>query len=108
MKLINNLRKQLATIGASLDDTSNEHALNCDAPSGYVWRANGCTCITIHFATNRQSWLAQAIREDGLPQLKMGLVKVTDPEEIEAMRHDLDDDSWGAPMEAPARIEWTK
>lgn len=106
MKLIEQLRKQLEKIGATLDDTSNEQTLNCDAPSGYVWRANGCCCIAIQFATNRQTWLAQALREDGLPRLKMGLKKVTDPEEVAAKRHELDDDTWGAPADAPDRIEW--
>ena len=105
MKMINDLRKQLESIGATLDPDT-DWTLNCDAPSGYVWTANGCCCIAIQYATNRQTWLAQALREDGLPRLKMGLDKVTDPEEIEAKRHELDDDTWGAPADAPDRIEW--
>ena len=44
--------------------------------------------------------------EDGLPRLKIGLDKVTDPEEIAMHRHELDDDTWGAPADAPDRIEW--
>lgn len=105
-RLIESLRQRLARVGATLDDKSSDCTLSCDAPSGYTWRANGCTCIAIHFATSRQSWLAQAIREDGLPRLKMGLQKVTDPAELAAIRHELDDDNWGAPEGAPERIEF--
>lgn len=103
--MIQQLRKELESIGATLyPDT--DYALHCDAPSGYVWTANGCSCITIQYATNQHSWLAQALREDGYPRLKMGLDKVTDPQEILIKRYELDDNSWGAPENAPPRIEW--
>ena len=69
-------------------------------------RATETCCLAIQYATNRETWLAQALREDGLPRLKMGLDKVTDPEEIAMHRHELDDDTWGAPADAPDRIEW--
>jgi len=103
--MIERLGKQLEQIGATLD-SNRDFTLNCEAPSGYVWRANGCTAIAILFATNSQTWLAQALREDGLPRLRMGLCKVTDPEEITAHRHELDDDTWGAPADAPDKIAW--
>lgn len=106
MKLIEQLRAQLESIGASLDDKSCEGTLNCDAPSGYVWRANGCTCIAIQWANHSQSWLSKALKEDGLPRLRMGLSKVTDAKEIAETRHLLDDDSWGASIEAPETIAW--
>ena len=104
MKAIERLKAQLEKIGATLDPAT-DYTLNCDTPSGYVWRANGCTCIAIHYATNRQSWLVQALREDGLPRLRMGLVKVTDERELAGWRHDLDDDTWGAPADAPGFID---
>lgn len=102
--MIDDLRAKLAAVNATLD--AGDYTLNCDAPSGYIWVANSGHTIAIHYATNSQSWLAKAIREDGLPRLKMGLMKVIDPDTIEAMRHDLDDDTWGAPMDAPEWIKW--
>lgn len=107
MKLVENLRAQLRAIGATLDDSSNESALNCDAPPGYVWRANGNPNFVIHFATNQQSWLADALRAE-MPNLKMGLEKVTDEKELAEHRWNLGDDSWGAAADAPERIEWPK
>ena len=104
MKVINDLRKTLKTIGATLDEGAG-YVLNCDAPSGYVWRANGCCALPIQCATNSQTWYAKAIREE-MPSLKMGLEKVTDPAEIAEKRHELGDDTWGAPADAPDRIEW--
>lgn len=104
MKLVNQLRAKLESIGASLEET--DYTLHCDAPSGYVWRANGCACIAIHYATNRQTWLADAIRNDGLPRLSLGLEKVTAPADIEAHRYELGDDTWGAPDSAPDKIAW--
>lgn len=105
MKLIDNLKIQLTRIGATLDPDC-DYTLNCDAPKGYVWRANGCTCISIHYATNRQSWLAKALQDDGLPRLKMGLEKVTDIEQLNAIQHDLGDDNWKADDNAPNIINW--
>ena len=104
MKMINDLRKQLESIGATLDPNT-DYTLNCDAPSGYVWRANRTPTLAIHYATNHQTWLAQAIREE-TPNLKMGLEKVTDEKELAEHRWNLGDDSWGAPADAPDRIEW--
>ena len=104
MKMINDLRKQLESIGATLDPNT-DYTLKCDAPSGYVWRANGTTCLSIHYATNRQTWLAEELRRE-LPNLKMGLEKVTDEEQLTEHRWNLGEDSWGAPADAPDRIEW--
>ena len=47
-----------------------------------------------------------ALREDGYPQLRLGLDKVTDPVEIAEHRHLLDDDTWGATADAPDHIEF--
>ena len=77
-----------------------------NAPKGYTWRANGCAHIAIHYANNDQSWLAQELRTDGYPRLRLGLDKVTDPAELAAFRNDLDDDTWGAAPDAPDFIAW--
>lgn len=103
MKAIEQLRAKLARVGATLEDDG--YALHCDAPAGYTWRANGCRCISIHYATNAQQWLVKAIRED-MDRLQMGLDKVTDPEELAMHQHEIDDDNWKAAPEAPERIEW--
>lgn len=103
MKAIERLKRQLQSIGAALDE--GDYTLTCDAPSGYVWRANGCCALPIHYATNSQTWLVEAIKGE-MPGLKMGLLKVTGPEDIAEKRHELDDDSWGAPADAPAALAW--
>lgn len=105
MKTIEQLRKRLEAIGATLDDSSS-YTLNCDAPSGYVWRANGCRAVAIHYASNSQSWLVEAVKDAIKHDLAMGLEKVTDENEIASHKWDSGDDSWGAPLEAPDRIEW--
>ena len=105
MKCIELLREELVKVGATLDEGAG-YTLCCDAPSGYQWVANDNHCIAIQGATNSQTWFAKAIKEDGLPRLKLGLQKVTDPEEIAAFRHDLDDATWGAPADAPDFIPW--
>jgi hypothetical protein len=105
MKLINDLRQKLESIGATLDEQAEQFVV-CDSPSGYVWRANGGTSLTIQYKNNGgQSWLAQALRDE-MPNLKMGLEKVTDEKELAEHRWNLGDDSWGAPADAPNRIEW--
>lgn len=105
MKLITQLREQLESIGATLDEQAEQFVV-CDSPSGYVWRANGGTSLTIQYKNNGgQSWLAQALRDE-MPSLKMGLEKVTEEKELVEHRWNLDDDSWGAAADAPQRIEW--
>lgn len=106
MKLVNQLQAKLATVGATAENDG--YTLHCDAPSGYVWRANGGTCIAIPYANNSQSWLASALREDGYKRLSMGLVKVVDQERLKSIRFELGDDSWGAPDGAPDRIDFCK
>lgn len=108
MKAIDNLRAQLARIGATLDDTP--YSLHCDAPQGYVWRANGETGYSIHYASNSQSWLTAALKEE-LPALKMGLRKCTPEETIEInFSHGLggegEEPAWIAPDDAPSEINW--
>jgi len=105
MKLITRLREQLERIGATLDERAEQFVV-CDSPSGYVWRANGNTSLTIQYKNNGgQSWLAQALRDE-MPNLKMGLDKVTDEKELAERRWDLGDDSWGATADAAEHIEW--
>lgn len=105
MKQIEQLRAALAKIGATIDAT--EYTLNCDAPKGYVWSANLEPNYAIHYATNSESWLTQAIKEE-LPALKMGLDKVTDPDELAGIQYDLDDDAWKAEEGAPEHISWPR
>jgi hypothetical protein len=95
MKAIAQLKAWLATHGATLDESA-EQFLNCDTPSGYVWRANDCTAYHIDIANSGgQRWTVAAIRE-AMPALRMGLRRVTDPAELAQMRYDLDDETWGA------------
>src|ERR1017187_8157155 len=104
MKIIKDLQRKLESIGATLDPQM-DYTLHCDAPSGYIWRATGLPSLSIHYATNRQTWLAEEMRRE-LPNLKMGLEKVTDEKRMAEIRWDLDNDTWGAPADAPDRIEW--
>ena len=105
MKLIEQLRANLKAIGATLDDRA-EGFVVCDAPSGYVWTANGEPSLTINFANyGGQRWLAEAMRYEG-KNLAMGLDKVTDKKKLADHRWNLGDDDWGAPTDAPDRIEW--
>jgi len=93
MKAIETLRGWLKEkFGADLD--WNDISVFCEAPDGHVWRANNLPTLTIHYATNRESWLCQAIKEEK-KNLEMGIRKVTDPAELEQIRFDLDDDNWG-------------
>lgn len=105
MKAIEQLKAKLERIGATLDPDC-DYTLNCDAPRGYVWVATGSPTLAIHYATNSQSWLTQALREE-MPNLKMGL-RLADAEELADARHNNDDDSWGAPDGSPERIAWPK
>lgn len=103
MKAIEKLRKELEAIGATLDDSS-DYSLHCDAPRGYVWRANQTPTLSIQYASNHQSWLMEALRYE-YNNLKMGLILAT-AEELVEIRHLNDDDSWGAMENAPERIEF--
>lgn len=105
MKIIEKLKAKLALVGATLDE-GDGYVLNCDAPSGYVWRASGCRAVPIQCATNYETWYTKAIKEEDKDRLAMGLEKITDPAEIAGHRHDLDDDTWGAAADAPAFIAW--
>ena len=105
MKLINDLRLQLNAVGASLEDDG--YTLHCDAPGGYEWVDNGCTCVCIHYASNAQTWLADALRNDGMRRLHLGLRKVAQADLAEH-RHNLGDDSWGAPEGAPEFIQFPR
>jgi hypothetical protein len=109
MTLIERLRKQLEEVGATLDCDEDTQSFSCDAPSGYEWQANGCTCIVAQFENVvGQRWLREAIYEDAMPRLTMGLTKVTDPTTIAYYRHMMDDDTWGAAEDAPDFIPFPK
>lgn len=103
MKAIDQLAAKMRAIGGSLDPYDDFLCL--DAPPGYVWVSNGNPSMTIRFANSSQTWLIEAIKLE-MPNLKMGLTKVTDSKRLEEIRWDLGDDGWGASDAAPARIEW--
>jgi len=103
MKAIDRLRSQLESIGATIDD-SGGYSLHCDAPRGYVWCANGMVGYSIHYATNSQQWLTQALREE-MPALKMGL-RLANADEQKDIEWNNDDGPWIAADGAPEKIEW--
>lgn len=102
MKAINQLRTKLQSMGASLDDSSG-YTLYCDAAPGYVWASTGNAQVTIHYATNSQSWLVKAIK-DAMDDLGGGLRLASD-EEREQIEWN-NDEEWKAPAGAPATISW--
>ena len=106
MKTIEKLRAALSVMGATLDDYGG-YTLNCDAPVGYVWDANGHCTITIPYATSSQSWLAKAVREE-MPALRMGLRFADDAERAEIEWNQGDDVPWVAPAGSPEQIEFPK
>lgn len=106
MKVIEQLKQKIESIGGSLDEYDGFFCL--DAPSGYVWTGNGSTSFTIRYANRGgQSWLLKAIGEEK-EMFDLGLYKVTDEKELAATRYGLDDDTWGAPVNAPEKLEWPK
>lgn len=104
MKAIEQLRTKLAAIGATLDD-SGGYSLHCDAPRGYVWVANGMVGISIHYASNHQTWLAKAIREE-MPAFRMGLRLADEKEQVE-IEYNNDDGPWIAPDGAAEMIQFS-
>lgn len=103
VKTIDKLREEMERIGGTVEDTGYD--IHLDAPSGYVWRANNLTSYTIHYANNSQSWLAKAVKIEKAG-LRMGLEKVSDAKQIERIRFDLGDDSWGSPDAANQRLSF--
>lgn len=103
MKMIETLRAELAAMGATLDD-SGGYSLHCDAPRGYVWNANGMVGFSIHYATNSESWLAEAIRAEK-PALRMGLRLADEAGRVE-IEWNNDNGPWVPVPGAPERIEW--
>lgn len=101
---------KLESIGGSLDRGDYTH--HADAPLGYVWSANGATSLTIHYASNSQTWLKEAL-SDAESRAKLGLRKCT-PEETTEINHlhargeEGEEPSWQAPAESPERIAWPK
>lgn len=83
--------------------TDEGHAIHLDAPDGFVWNANGETGLSIQYATNRQSWLGKAIKEEW-DAISMGLARETDPKRIAEIRHGLGDDNWGK----TSGTDWSK
>jgi hypothetical protein len=105
VKAIQDLKTRMTALGGSLDEYEEFFCL--DAPSGYVWRSNGNTSMTITFSNGSETWLTKAILEE-MDNIRMGLERVTDPARFAEIRHLQDDDSWGAPEHAPATLEWPK
>lgn len=103
MKAIDQLETKMRTIGGTIDRYDDFFCL--DAPPGYVWASNGNSSMTINFSNGSQTWLVEAIKME-MPNIRMGLTKVTDPKRLEEIRWNLGDDEWGASDAAPARIEW--
>jgi hypothetical protein len=103
MKTIDTLKRAIESLGGRLDDCGDFFYL--DAPSGYVWKANGLPGYKIEWASRSQTWLVQAVREES-ESLRMGLEKVTSEKELAEHRWNLDDDGWGAPADAPETLEW--
>ena len=102
-KIIDDLRTKITAIGGTLD--AGDYSLHLDAPAGYVWRANGMPSLSIHYATNSESWLTQAVRAER-DNLHMGLQRETDEARLAEIRWDLGEDDWDAAPDAPARLEW--
>jgi hypothetical protein len=101
-KMLDRLEKQLAPHGATIDRCGMFFCL--DAPSGYLWVANGSTSISVtHENHGGQTWMADAIK-DAVNQIRDGLAKEDDPAEIERLRFEMDED-WGAPDGAPDFID---
>jgi hypothetical protein len=108
MKALKKLEAQLKEIGATLDWEPGDVHAYCDAPRGYAWKATGTPTISLHFGNCQgQTWLAQELKYE-MKNLKMGLYKITDPKELEEVRWNNDDDTWGAPEDAPDKIEFPK
>lgn len=102
MKCVEKLRAKLEVMGASLDD--GEFTLICDAPAGYVWRANGCRGLYVQCANGSQTWIAKAAAE-AEEEARLGLDKVTEPEAI-AMHSEETGEDWKAAPDAPEFIAW--
>ena len=105
MNTIDQLRKAVESIGGKLDP-GDDFTLTFDAPAGYVWDANGEPSLAIHYATSRESWLTQAVKEEA-PRLLMGLSLVIDPDEVASIEYGRDE-SWKAPEGSPAHLDFPK
>jgi len=103
MKLIDQLKTKMEALGGSLDEYEDFFCLDC--PSGYVWRSNGNTSMSITFSNGSETWLAKAIRME-MDNIRMGMEREDKPERIAEIRHLLDDDTWGAPTTAPEALVW--
>ena len=104
MKIVERLRKAAESIGCGLDDGG--FTLTFDAKPGYVWDANGEPSLCIHYATSRESWLAQALKEE-LPNLMAGLSKVTDPKEMERIEFERGE-RWASEAGSPEHLDFPK
>jgi hypothetical protein len=102
MVAIAKLERRLARVGASIDP-DRDRVLSLDAPPGYVWRASGGPCYQIPFSVRGQSWLSAALRE-AEPALALGLLRVSDPDELQRLRFELGDPGWAAADDAPDKL----
>lgn len=104
MKAIETLKAKLEAVGATLD--AGEYSLHCDAPAGYVWVANGMPGYSIHYATNHQTWLMEALRLE-MPSLRMGL-RLATSEELVEIDWNNGDEHHRAPVGSPEFITFPK
>jgi len=102
MKAIDSLQEKVRHLGATV--TSDQSTVYIDSPPGYVWSTTGCRALVIVYNNGSQTWLAKAIA-DAMPDVRMGLVKVTDPKEIERHQWELGDDDWKAPDGSPEELK---
>lgn len=100
MKCVDELRLKLAAFGVRVE--KDDISLFCEAPTGFVWRSNDLPTLTIHCSNNRQSWTAAAIRSE-LPNLRMGLRRVDDPNRLAELEHELGE-PWRPVAGAPEAI----
>lgn len=77
-----------------------------DAPMGYVWGANGNPSISETCANHGKTWFAEAVHYMDTQMASFGLNKVTEQAELDRIRWDYDDDTWGASPDAPDHINW--
>lgn len=93
------LTNLLQSMGCTADDSG--YSFHCDAPVGYVWVANDLGTLSIHYATNSESWWGEEIVRE-LPALRMGL-RLANEDEIAELSHS-NDKEWVAPAGSPQTI----
>lgn len=101
-KCFEKLRAKAESVGASLYEDDCQIIL--DAKPGYVWCSTGTTCLVWQYATHRQTWASQAVK-DADKDAMMGMERVDDEKAIAELEHLLDA-PWQAPAGSPDKIAW--